>query len=42
MSFEKNKSFPGVDNCKGSRHKERENEGEYGTCILYPYMKIEE
>jgi hypothetical protein len=23
-------------------HKERENEGEYGGCTLYPYMKIEE
>jgi hypothetical protein len=23
-------------------HKERENEGECGGCILYPYMKIEE
>jgi hypothetical protein len=23
-------------------HKERGNEGEYGGCILYPHMKIEE
>jgi hypothetical protein len=23
-------------------HKERVNEGEYGGCILYSYMKIEE
>jgi hypothetical protein len=23
-------------------HKERNNEGEYGECVLYPYMKIEE
>jgi hypothetical protein len=28
-------------NGKG-RYKERENEGEYGGCILYEYMKIEE
>jgi hypothetical protein len=26
----------------GGGHKERENEGEYGRYILYPYMKIEE
>jgi hypothetical protein len=25
-----------------SGHKERMNEGEYGRCILYPYMKTEE
>jgi hypothetical protein len=24
------------------RHKERGNEGEYGGCILYSYMKMEE
>jgi hypothetical protein len=24
------------------KHKERGNEGEYGGCILDPYMKIEE
>jgi hypothetical protein len=24
------------------RHKKRESEDEYGGCILYPYMKIEE
>jgi hypothetical protein len=23
-------------------HKERENEGVYGECVLYPYVKIEE
>jgi hypothetical protein len=23
-------------------HKERGSEGEYGGCILYPYMKVEE
>jgi hypothetical protein len=23
-------------------HKERGNEGEYGGCILYPYIKKEE
>jgi hypothetical protein len=23
-------------------HKERVNEGEYGRCILYLYMKVEE
>jgi hypothetical protein len=27
---------------EGSGQKERVNEGEYGRCILYPYMKIEE
>jgi hypothetical protein len=27
----------------GSRWaQERDNEGEYGGCILYPYMKIKE
>jgi hypothetical protein len=26
----------------GGGHKGRANEGEYGGCILYPYMKIEE
>jgi hypothetical protein len=24
-----------------SGHKERGNDGEYGGCILYPYMQIE-
>jgi hypothetical protein len=24
------------------RHKERENGGAYGGCVLYSYMKIEE
>jgi hypothetical protein len=24
------------------RHKEKMNEGEYGGCILYSYLKIEE
>jgi hypothetical protein len=27
---------------RGKRHKERVNEGGYGGCILYSYMKIEE
>jgi hypothetical protein len=27
---------------EGGRHKKRVNEGEYGGCILYSYMKIEE
>jgi hypothetical protein len=26
----------------GGRHKEWVNEGEYGECILYPYIKIKE
>jgi hypothetical protein len=26
----------------GGGHKERQNEGEYGGCILHPYMEIEE
>jgi hypothetical protein len=26
----------------GDGHKERVNEGEYGGCILYPYMKTKE
>jgi hypothetical protein len=26
----------------GGGHKERENEGLYGGCVLYSYMKIEE
>jgi hypothetical protein len=26
----------------GGGHNERVNEGVYGRCILYPYMKIEE
>jgi hypothetical protein len=26
----------------GEGHKERVNEVEYGECMLYPYMKIEE
>jgi hypothetical protein len=26
---------------EGVGHKERGNEGVYGRCILYPYMKIE-
>jgi hypothetical protein len=39
-------SFPGV-NTRGEvgGHKERVNEvneGDYGGCILYSYMKIEE
>jgi hypothetical protein len=24
------------------RHNERGKEGEYGGCVLYPYMKVEE
>jgi hypothetical protein len=27
---------------EGSGQKERENEDEYGECILCPYMKLEE
>jgi hypothetical protein len=27
---------------KGGGHKERVNECEYGRCVLYLYMKIEE
>jgi hypothetical protein len=27
---------------EGGGHKERGNEGEYGGCILYLYMQIEE
>jgi hypothetical protein len=26
----------------GDGHKETVNEGEYGSCILYSYVKIEE
>jgi hypothetical protein len=26
----------------GDGHKERGNEDEYGGCVLYPYLKIEE
>jgi hypothetical protein len=39
----KNKSFPGVGTSgRGAGHKEWVNEGVYGRCVLYPYMKIEE
>jgi hypothetical protein len=27
---------------EGGGHKDRWNEGEYGGCILYTYMKIEQ
>jgi hypothetical protein len=31
-----------VSTSNGGWAKGRANEGEYGGCILYPYMKIEE
>jgi hypothetical protein len=33
--------FLGVG-TSGNGNKEKGNEGEYGGCILYPYVKIEE
>jgi hypothetical protein len=39
---EGNKSLPGGRHqWEVGGHKERENEGEYGICILYPHTKIE-
>jgi hypothetical protein len=38
-----NKSFlVGRYQWEGGRHKVRVNEYEYGRCILYSYMEIEE
>jgi hypothetical protein len=31
-----------VTSGRGGKQKKRVNEGEYGRCILYSYMKIEE
>jgi hypothetical protein len=32
----------GIYQCVEGGHKERVNEGEYGGCILYSYIKIKE
>jgi hypothetical protein len=34
--------FPGVGTGAGGGHKESKNVCEYGGCILYSHMKIEE
>jgi hypothetical protein len=37
-----NKSFPGVGTSGKGRAQGKGNEDDYGGCISYPYMKIEE
>jgi hypothetical protein len=32
----------GTSGREGGRHKEKVDEGEYGGCILYSYIKTEE
>jgi hypothetical protein len=39
LMWKSKQSFLGASKVGG--HKERVNEGEYGRCILYLYMKIE-
>jgi hypothetical protein len=42
MARGKNRYFLNMDISGRGGHRERKNEGVYGRCILYPYMKLEE